>query len=172
MQPRWTWQHAALAGLVLLTGLGATSLVASAVARCDDGPPSVLGLRLGLTPDMLRARFADASFRTELGEDVALVSDAAIAPGIEPGARFEFHDGQLVAVRVTLASEHADGRGEPLEVTPGTVLSRAPSARWDGDSAVHVVLLARTCPTHRGEAERLLSISGGTPERPESSGLP
>ena len=155
---------------------------ASAVARCDAGPPSVLGLRLGLTPDMLRARFADASFRTELGEDVALIADAPLAEGVAPGARFEFHDGQLVAVRVTLDATHQDSRGDRIEVTSGTVLARAPGARFDGDAAVRIVLLARTCPTHRGEAEALLtstdgslpptSSTGGTPERSESSGLP
>lgn len=177
MQPRWTWRHAALAGLVLLTGLGATSLVASALARCDDGPPSLLGLRLGMTPDMLRARFVEVTFRTELGEDVALVADAPIEPGVAPGARFEFHDGQLVAVRARLSDGHADATGDRLEVTPGTVLARTASA-----ASVDAVLLARTCPTHRGEAERLASgapdtsasipSTGGTPEPSESSGLP
>lgn len=153
MQPRWTWQRAALLGLVLLTGLGATSLAASALAPLGaSSPPSVLGLRLGATPDMVRARLASASFRTELGEDVALVADDAIAADVAPGARFEFHDGQLVAVRLDVHSSHPDAHGDALIATPATVLSRAP----EGD-LVRVSLLARTCPTHREEAERLVA---------------
>jgi len=151
MQPRWTWQRGALLGLVLLTGLGATSLAASALAPLG-APPSVLGLRLGATPDMVRARLTSASFRTELGEDVALVADGAIAADVAPGARFEFHDGQLVAVRLDLLPNHPDAHGVPLIATPATVLARAPA----GD-LVHVSLLARTCPTHREEAERLVA---------------
>jgi hypothetical protein len=115
-------------------------------------PPSLLGLRLGATPDMVRARLTAASFRTELGEDVALVADEEIAEGVAPGARFEFHDGQLVAVRVALRSGHPDAGGERLIATPATVLSRAS----EGD-LVRVSLLARTCPTHREEAERLVA---------------
>jgi hypothetical protein len=172
MQPRWTWQHAALAGLVLLTGLGATSLVASAVARCDEGPPALLGLRLGLTPDMLRDRYPDASFRTELGEDVSLIADAPLAHGVEGGARFEFHDGQLVAVRAILTAEHPEARGDRLVATPGTVLFRGPSSSIDatreGRDGVEVRLLARTCPTHHDEAEGLVATFSDR----ESSDLP
>ncbi len=161
MQPRRTWQRAALLGLVLLTGLGATSLAASALAPLGaPSPPSLLGLRLGATPDMVRARLSDASFRTELGEDVSLIADASIAEGVAPGARFEFHDGQLVAVRVDLAPHHADAEGDALVVTPATVLSRA----TEGD-LVRVRLIARTCPTHREEAERLVSIHLATDPR-------
>lgn len=157
MQPRWTWQRVALLGLVLLTGLGATSLAASALAPLGAGPPSLLGLRLGATPDMVRARLSSASFRTELGEDVALVADDAIADGVSPGARFEFHDGQLVAVRVELRSDHPDAHGAALIATPATVLSREVLSRaFEGD-LVHARLLARTCPTHREEAERLVA---------------
>lgn len=153
MQPRRTWQRAALLGLVLLTGLGATSLAASALAPlAAPSPPSVLGLRLGATPDMVRARLGSTSFRTELGEDVALVADAPISDDVAPGARFEFHDGQLVAVRVDLRAGHDDASGDALHATPATVLSRAP----EGDF-VRVRLLARTCPTHREEAERLVA---------------
>lgn len=166
MQPRWRWQHVALLGLVLLTGLGATSLCARALEGplSLDAPPSILGLRLGATPDMLRARFPGVAFRTELGEDVALVTDAPLAALVEPGARFEFHDGQLVAVRVVLASEHGDASGDRLVATPGTVLSRTPEA----DGRVLAVLLSRTCPTHREEAESLVTGNRNS----ESEGLP
>lgn len=171
MQPRWKWQRlsqlGALLGLVLLTGLGATSLCARALEGplgMGAAPPSIVGLRLGATPDMVRDRFAGVLFRTELGEDVALVTDMPLAPGIEPGARFEFHDGQLVAVRLLLASEHPDAPGDRLVATPGTVLSRTPEA----DGRVRAILLSRTCPTHRDEAERLAPSTRNS----ESQGLP
>ena len=132
MQPRRTWQRAALLGLVLLTGLGATSLAASALAPlAAPSPPSVLGLRLGATPDMVRARLGSTSFRTELGEDVALVADAPISDDVAPGARFEFHDGQLVAVRVDLRAGHDDASGDaaPGASRPGGSVDAARADR-------------------------------------------
>lgn len=150
MQPRWTWHHWALAGLVLLAGLGATQLAARACVL-DAGPPRVVGLRLGATPDDVRARFAGVSFRTELGEDVALVADGSLEAGIRPGARLEFHDGQLVAVRLELERSHPDASGDRLELTAQTLLART----IEPDGTASVVLLSRTCPTHREEAMRL-----------------
>jgi hypothetical protein len=151
MQPRWTWHHWALVALVMLAGLGATQLAARACVLADEGPPRVAGLHLGATPDDVRARFAGVSFRTELGEDVALVADGSLAAGIRPGARLEFHDGQLVAVRLELDRSHPDASGDRLVLTPQTLLARTIAP----DGSASVVLLSRTCPTHRDEASRL-----------------
>jgi hypothetical protein len=159
MQPRWTWHHWALVGLALLAAIGATDLAARACA-VGDAPPTVLGLRLGATPDVVRARFAAARFETELAADVALVADGPLEAGVAPGARFEFHDGQLVAVRARLERTHRDAGGGSLVITPLTLLSRAS----EDDGSTSVVLLSRTCPTHREEASRLAGS--------ESSDLP
>jgi hypothetical protein len=86
-----------------------------------------------------------------LGEDVALVAESSIEPGVLPGARFEFHDGQLVALRLRLADSHPESLGDELLRSPQTLLHRAPGP----DGTVAVVLLSRTCPTHREEALRL-----------------
>jgi hypothetical protein len=151
MQPRWTWRHWVLGGLVVLGGMGATQLAAQACVLVDDGPPRLLGLRLGATPDDVRARFASESFRTELGEDVALVAESPLEAGVLPGARFEFHDGQLVALRLRLADSHPEFAGQALLRSAQTLLHREP----EPDGTVSVVLLSRTCPTHRDEALRL-----------------
>jgi len=151
MLPRWTWHHWALGGLVVLGGLGATQLAAQACVLVDDGPPRLVGLRLGATPDDVRARFASSSFRTELGEDVALFAESSLEAGVLPGARFEFHDGQLVALRLRLAASHPAAAGDALLATPQTLLHREPAP----DGTVSVVVLSRTYPTHRDEALRL-----------------
>lgn len=108
-----------------------------------------------MTPDDVRARFSPGrgTFRSEVsGTDTALVWEA---PGAEP-ARFEFHDGQLVAVRLRLVPSAAEADGPALRTTPGSVL-----ARTAGADRVDVVLLSRTCPTHHDEAERI--VSGAAP---------
>ena len=70
-------------------------------------------------------------------------------PGQE--ARFEIHEGQLVAIRV----EGPDGPDLPteprFEVTPGSVLVREAEG-----GRVRITLLSRACPTHHAEAERLV----------------
>lgn len=147
---RWTWHHWALAGLVLCAGLGATQLAARACTFASTRPPEVLGLRLGMTPDDVRARFASTAFRTELGEDVALIADGPLTPEV-PTARFEFHEGQLVAVRLRVASEAPAASGPDRELSPQIVLARTHEA----DGSTSVVLLSRTCPTHREEAMHL-----------------
>jgi hypothetical protein len=152
MEPQRTWQRAGLMGLAVLSGLGATSLAAGVL--WPEAPPSLGGLRLGMTPDDVRARFSPGrgSFRSEIsGTDTALVHEAE---GSEP-ARFEFHDGQLVAVRLVLPLGAADASGPALRTTPGSVLVR----RVRDASSVEARLLSRTCPTHHGEAERL--VAGG-----------
>ena len=150
MQPYRTWQRAGLVGLAVLSGLGATGLAMGALS--PDAPPSLGGLRLGMTPDEVRARFSPGrgSFRSEVsGSDTALVWEA---PGSEP-ARFEFHDGQLVAVRLVVSADSPDALGPVVATTAGSVLSR--EARPGGEVAA--LLLSRTCPTHHDEAELLVA---------------
>ena len=65
-------------------------------------------------------------------------------------ARFELHDGQLMAIRVD-APISAALAGTPLEVTAGTVLTRR-----EHDGRIAWTLLSRSCPTHRAEAEALV----------------
>jgi hypothetical protein len=145
-------------GLVALLGLGAYGLFGLLSAGGD--VVQVRGVRLGLTPTQVRERFdpgiAGDWRSTTVGEDLHLTW----TPGAEGGdlrqARFEFHLGLLVALRLALLEGAPEALGAPLEVRAASVRTVGRSA--DGGGA-DLVWLARGCPTHREEVERLLSAS-------------
>jgi hypothetical protein len=114
------------------------------------------GARLGMTASAVRARFEEPSLGkwenvpSGSAEDTALAWRASTGP---EEARFEFHSGMLVAVRAVVRADDADASHAPLEVSRGVVRTRGA-----GDSGtVRVTILARDCPTHHAEAERLAS---------------
>lgn len=136
-----------LAALTVLTVVvGGVELASRAL---EDPRPSFYGVRLGMTADDVRARV------DERGEGTWSASPSSGDWVLEhtrgdEHARFELHDGQLMAIRVE-AIATAELEGEPLEVTESTVLRR----EVEGDRIVWT-LLSRTCPTHRAEAEALV----------------
>jgi hypothetical protein len=140
--------------VVLLTfsiaALGALAL--RVVGALDVDPrPSVFGVRLGMTADEVRER-VDARGPGEWSSSVVL-GDWVLEHRAGPEhARFEIHEGQLVAIRVE-GPASSDLPTEPrFAVTPGSVLLREPEA-----GGVRITLLSRACPTHHEEAERLVA---------------
>lgn len=135
--------------LALLALGGAVMQLVAALGA--DPRPSVLGIRLGMTADEVRRRMDErgpGTWTTAVVDGDWHLEHVA-ADGTE---RFEIHEGQLVAVR----AEGVAGRDRPTaparEVTPGSVLVRT----VEGDR-VQITLLSRACPTHRIEAERLVT---------------
>ena len=143
-------------------GLGVAA-VASVVAyawlaaRLADPRPSVLGARLGMTADELRAR-VDAQ-RPGTWTSSVIAGDWILdrrEGDVE--ARFELHEGQLVAVRVEGPRSAGLVETPPYEVTPGSVAVRT----VDHDH-VRITLLSRACPTHHDEAEALVRAHVSAP---------
>jgi hypothetical protein len=141
--------------LLLVAALLAGVIVASTALGV--GTPELggfRGARLGMTATAVRARFEEPalgkweSAPSGTAEDTALLWRAAGGPW---EARFEFHSGMLVAVRAVAPSDDPVATRAPLEISKGIVRTRAAG---DGET-VKVTILARDCPTHHAEAERL-----------------
>jgi hypothetical protein len=135
------------------------ALVLLGCARTE--PDAVPGVRLGMSPRDVRARFepgGEGAWQTRLGADDDTVLEWSAREGATTveHARFEFHLGMLVAVRAHLRASAGDSQGLRVEATPKTVLARTRAA---GTPGVDVTLLARDCPTHHEEAESLVSRS-------------
>jgi hypothetical protein len=109
-----------------------------------------MGVRLGMTADDVRARI-DAREPGEWSSSV-VAGDWVLEHRVaDEAARFEIHEGQLVAIRVE-GPTSADLPSEPrFEVTPGSILVREPDR-----TRVRITLLSRACPTHHEEAEALV----------------
>ena len=141
---RRTWAlRAAILASIVLSGV---ALVGAVIARLEilSAPvPTLLGLRLGVTPDEVRARRAGGEWTTRVEPS----GDLSLVRGDE---RYEFHEGLLVAVAVALDAHEPDAIGPALVVTPVTVLVREPT-----QGGIQVRMISRTCPTHSEEAERL-----------------
>lgn len=151
--------------VVLLSSLLLGSL--GALAACGREPvnEAIPGVRLGMTPRDVRARFesgagGEGAWQTKLGagagvsDDTVLEWTASSQEGRASSARFEFHLGMLVAVRAHLREGLA---AERVDLTPKTVTLRSPGA--PGAGGTDVTILSRDCPTHRQEAESLASKS-------------
>jgi hypothetical protein len=119
------------------------------------------GVRLGMSPRDVRERFeggADGAWQTKLGGGAGATDDTVIewsAVGVKTRAshaRFEFHLGMLVAVRVHLR-DPAPPRAR-IDTTPKTVTLWSPATPSEGGT--DVTILARDCPTHHDEAEALV----------------
>jgi hypothetical protein len=107
-----------------------------------------------MTASAVRARFEEPALGkwenapSAGGEDTALVWHAA--RGAEE-ARFEFHSGLLVAIRAVARADDAAAARARVEASRIVVRTRE-----DGpDDTVKITILARDCPTHHAEAERI-----------------
>lgn len=116
----------------------------------------VHGVRLGMTPAEVRERFAleGAFVVTPEGEgELRLDWQAASASAPVDKARFEFHEGLLVAIRATHGIDSSVSV-QRLEVSPWAVRV----TRADTQNHMETTLLARGCPTHESEVQELLSL--------------
>jgi hypothetical protein len=146
------------ARLVLtLGGLGLAivlvSLALTHVGNVMTEPLAFEGVRLGLAPQDVRARFALAGTWTAVpGDELALAWSSSDPMATVRDARFEFHLGSLVAVRGHVTSKDEEARGDALRVSGVALIARRPRAGGDVD----VLLVDRDCPTHAREVARLL----------------
>jgi hypothetical protein len=106
-----------------------------------------------MAPRDVRERFhpgAEGTWQTGLGagDDTVLEWASRDPAASVPDARFEFHNGMLVAIRAR-TKEQAPALS--ITSTPKTVTLKAPAL----EGGTKVVVLARDCPTHKDEAEAL-----------------
>lgn len=129
----------------------------AALAACGrrEPPDTFHGVRLGMTPGDVRARFqppsggdARAVWRSVPGGEGML--EYSVPSRDVPKVRFEFHSGMLVAVRANLEPADSASRGARRDLNPGSVLVRVPRG-----PTVELTWLSRDCPTHKPEADRL-----------------
>jgi hypothetical protein len=138
-------------GVALLLFAAVVAGVVIAMSRLGGTDPlgDFRGARLGMTATAVRARYQEPSLGkwesapSAIAEDTALLWRASSGP---EEARFEFHSGMLVAVRAVVGPDDPAAARPPLEVSKAIVRTR---------DASKVTILARDCPTHHAEAERL-----------------
>lgn len=146
--------HFALAATLGLAAIGAWL-----ASRPSETIGPVRGLTLGDAPTRARDRFAPGSpgqFRTELssaatGDDFTLVWTPDRSDEVR-GARLEFHESMLVAVRMRLSDDAPEADGPPLVLTEASLLARDRSR-----GEVQLTWIARGCPTHADELRRRLA---------------
>jgi hypothetical protein len=125
--------------------------------RDDQASTTFHGVRLGMTPSDVRARYElPGDFRATTTEEGDYLLDFAPDETSEASvhsARFEFHLGLLVALRAEIApgDPWADDRG--VTVTESAVRETTE----ESPDRVQVTLIARNCPTHADEVQRLLA---------------
>ncbi|WP_437839245.1 hypothetical protein [Sorangium sp. So ce1153] len=154
----------ALGAALSAAGLGIVTLAALSFAPPANAAFAVHGIELGMTASEVVRRF-DAGPTGRWSEAPGCAgpsiewSRGETAPARAPlSARFEFHEGLLMAARVRVTPEDPSARGARLETSAQFVLAR--EGRDDGSSLI--VLLARGCPEHEAEVEQLLGGSPGT----------
>lgn len=123
-----------------------------AAAACSDPPDAVPNVRLGMAPRDVRDRFKPGgtdpgTWQTGVGQadDTFLAWTSHDPKSTFSDARFEFHNGMLVAIRASSADKLAK---EEISTTPHTITAKEPAA--NGST---LIVLARDCPTHKDEAE-------------------
>jgi hypothetical protein len=138
------------------------SALAIAVAACSKPDQTIFhGVRLGMAARDVRDRFdvgTTGEWKVTPGEEMLLdwspAADGGHAmDGPVASARFEFHSGMLVAIRADLDRGDPSAGGGELTVTGASVAAREPLPK----DHVSYTLLARDCPTHKAEEQRLLS---------------
>jgi hypothetical protein len=152
---------------VLAAAVGALAVASSVLAR--RAPVDVLhGVRLGMTPSEVRASFdggmagdagrpgGEARGRWEAapgcaGGALVWTGEGASPEGVR-WARFEFHDGQMMAARLRVAAADPSARGDHLVSSSTAVLAREPT-----EAGAALVLLARGCEQHEAEVTALLA---------------
>lgn len=157
-RPRHRRWLAMLLILVSVLAMGGVVLRTGWVGFRTEEGTEVHGIALGMTPREVRERFKTAvpgQWRFVAGDDPAL-EWLPSGPSSVERARFEFHGGMLVAVRLLLSAADPAAQGARLGVSTASVLAR----RGLTDGRVELVLLARDCPTHAEEVGRLLTGGG------------
>jgi hypothetical protein len=140
---------------VLLLGLIVGGVVIAKERSSTRGFGEVDGVRLGMTVRDLRARFGAGAGRwdSEVGDDIVLRwTPTPDAHGGPLAAQFEFHMGILMAIRADLPPGDLAAKGAPFELSDAIVVVRDPTPA----GAVHVTVVARSCPIHAKEADRLV----------------
>ena len=128
-------------------------VVIAGVGGCEKRPPTFHGVELGMVPRDVRDRFdVKGKFEVEpsSGDDYTMKFTPEKGSTVTAAA-FEFHGGALVAVRADVTATDPSDRGDAFVVTTSAVLHRERSPEL-----AHVDLIARDCPTHRAEAEKLV----------------
>ncbi len=141
----------------------AWAVVRLADLATEDDPAisSFHGARLGMTPGDVRSRFdVPGELRAGTGEDGTYTLELESAAGTVRSARFEFHEGVLVAVRAELDPRDPSAGRTGLSLSDSTV--RKTSAGANG--GLELTLIARDCPTHADEVRTL--ISSDSPNAP------
>ena len=132
-----------------------TLLALAAHAGCDEpDPQQLLGVRLGMSAPQVRNAFAHAgSWESRTGEDGLLHLHWTPTQAADPvrSAHFELHDGLLVAVRLQVAQRDLVPGGDRVELPELVRIIEAQGEVHD------LVLIARNCPVHAAEVERLLA---------------
>jgi hypothetical protein len=157
VDPRITHHLPTFAIGLAVVGIVAASFLAASTGRIDE----IHGVRLGMTAAEVQARFDAAPggrWNAAPGcEGGAL--EWALSEGASPQhprwARFEFHEGMLVAVRLRASGDDPSAKGDRLSSSAGAVLAREPLL----EGTVAIALLARGCPDQQDEIRQL--ISGG-----------
>ena len=148
--------------VLALSTLAATLPPAVGVVGCsrdNDDISGFRGARLGMSARDTRARFqtpAAGSWAASVattGEE-AITWKASDASAEVSQASFEFHNGMMVAIRVTEAAS-APGTSE-TGVRKSAVSVRQIVKPSGSDPSAHLTILARDCPTHAAEVAAIL----------------
>jgi hypothetical protein len=129
----------------------AVGVALAAGAGCSGPPDPLPNVRLGMAPRDVRDRFkpgGEGQWQTAVGsgDDTAVEWTSRDPRSTVAEARFEFHLGMLVAIR---ARTREPAAGERIATTAKTVTVQGPAEA----GGTRITVLARDCPTHRGEAE-------------------
>lgn len=139
-------------GTAAIFAAGAVSITLSLAIGPRDAVLSLRDVHLGMSEADVRRAFTDrreGRFDVVTGCSTPTIEWTRTSPGTTTEwARFEFHQGALVAIRMRAASSGATG--SDVVVTPGAV--RVQQSAGDGSSVV--TILSRDCPTHHAEAEQ------------------
>jgi len=145
------WMVAAGLVLVIPAAFSAWTLAASD----GEDPSAVLGVRLGMTSGQVRERYIGDGGRWQTAVEpsglTVLEHDSETGPVAH--ARFEIHEGLLVAVRATLRDRDALADDARFVSGPGLVrrVENLPGGGAD------LVLIARSCPLHSAEVDEILA---------------
>lgn len=145
-----SWLFAALTPIAVA---GVVYATAQAKLAGDREPLSAYRIRFGMTPADVRATFAAPTAEGSRWRVDSAGETALEWRGGNRFFRFEFHNAQLMAVRAVVESRDPSTHGRALEVSTAAVLRRV--VREDG--RVELTLVARDCPSHAEEAQRLMN---------------
>ena len=164
------------AGAAVLVGGGlwAGGNWISAQGAAAENPGALLGVHLGMTADQVRTHFAHSDIadgpvgtwdsETLSGGLVAMrwrrpAENIDVSGEETPDSVvFELHRGLVVAIRASFPGAITDRSVVASDVVRHTV------RRTSGGS--DVVVIARNCPLHRAEAERLIATAEARPLSP------